>query len=254
VSVVLTEAANGIGRVTLNRPEQMNAITIGLGRELEAAFRELGARDDVNVVVVRGAGGNFSAGGDFREVERLRAEGPDALVPLFEHFARACTAIAEIPQPVVAVVEGVAMAGGFELMQAADIALVRDDAKLCDNHVNYGQVPGGGGSQRLPRLVGRQRALGQLLSGERLNGQTAVAWGLAWASYDAESFDEQAEAYVSKLAGRRRDALTKIKRLVYDGLALPLADGLALELETVVEHISGEAGGAGVSSFAEKKA
>src|SRR5690606_30959363 len=139
-----------------------------LGRELAAALFALGAREDVSVVLIRGAGGNFSAGGDIDEVRRLRPGGPAALAPLFENFARACAAVARIPQPVVAAVEGVATAGGFELMQAADIALVHADAVLCDNHVRFGLVPGGGGSQRLPRLVGRQRALGHLLGGERL--------------------------------------------------------------------------------------
>ncbi|MDX6234259.1 MAG: hypothetical protein QOH68_3356 [Nocardioidaceae bacterium] len=253
MTVVRHEVSDGIGRITLDRPGQMNAITIDLGRELEAALRDLGDRDDVNVVLVRGAGGNFSAGGDFHEVERLRAGGPDALTPLFAHFAAACRAVAEIPQPVIAAVEGVAMAGGFELMQAADIALVREDARLRDNHVVYGQVPGGGSSQRLPRLIGRQRAMGHLLSGDRLSASEAVQWGIAYRSFPPESFDESVEEFVRTMAARRRDALIGIKRLVHGGLATTLDAGLDLELQTVVAHISGEAGGAGVSSFASKE-
>jgi len=254
VSVVEYTAAEGVGRILLNRPAQLNAITVELGRELEAALRELGARPDVNVILVRGAGGNFSAGGDFHEVERLRADGPSALVPLFENFGRACAAIAEIAPPVVAAVEGVAMAGGFEFMLAADIALVRDDARIADNHVNYGQIPGGGSSQRLPRLIGRQRALGLLLSGERLSGRNAVEHGLAYRSFAPEEFDDQVESFVTRLAGHRRDALIGIKRLVHDGLATSLETGLALELERVVAHISGEAGKAGVDSFSSRGA
>jgi enoyl-CoA hydratase/carnithine racemase len=252
VTVVRHEVASGIGRITLDRPEQMNAITIDLGRELEAALRLLGGRDDVNVIVIRGAGGNFSAGGDFREVERLRAEGPEALVPLFTHFASACRAVGEIPQPVVAAVEGVAMAGGFELMQAADIVLVHADARLRDNHIVFGQVPGGGSSQRLPRLIGRQRALAHLLSGDRLSAREAVEWGLAYRQFPSELFDDGVEEFLSAMAGRRRDALVGIKRLVRDGLTGSLDAGLDQELETVVSHISGEAGGAGLTSFASK--
>jgi enoyl-CoA hydratase/carnithine racemase len=254
VSVVLLEVADGVGRILLNRPEQMNAVTVELGEQLEAALRDLGARADVNVVVVRGAGGNFSAGGDFHEVERLRAGGPDALVPLFVNFGRACAAVAEIAPPVVAAVEGVAMAGGFEFMLAADIALVRDDARIADNHVNFGQIPGGGSTQRLPRLLGRQRALGLLLGGERLSGRDAVALGLAHRSFAPEEFDDRVEAFVTTLAGRRRDALVGIKRLVHEGLATSLQAGLALELERVVAHIAGEAGGAGVDAFSSKGA
>jgi enoyl-CoA hydratase/carnithine racemase len=254
VSVVLHEVVGGVGRVVLNRPEQMNAITVELGQQFETSLRELAARPDVNVILVRGAGGNFSAGGDFHEVQRLREGGPSALVPLFVNFGRACAAVAEIDVPVVAAVEGVAMAGGFEFMLAADIALVRDDARIADNHVNYGQLPGGGSSQRLPRLLGRQRALGLLLGGERLSGRDAVALGLAHRSFPPEEFDDRVEAFVTTMAGRRRDALVGIKRLVHDGLATSLQAGLELELERVVAHISGEAGGAGVQSFSSKGA
>jgi enoyl-CoA hydratase/carnithine racemase len=253
VSTVVSSAGGGIGRITLNRPVQMNAITVDLGRELEVAIRDLARLDDVSVIAVRGAGGNFCAGGDFQEVERLRGDGPAALAPLFDNFRRACDAIADVAQPVVAVVEGVAMAGGFEFLQAADVVLVREDARLSDNHINFGQVPGGGGSQRLARLVGRQRALGHLLSGERLSGQDAVSLGLAHRAFAAESFDDDVEHFLSRMAGRRRDALTSIKSLVRDGLELELAAGLDLERKAVLEHISGEAGGEGVASFAGTK-
>jgi len=253
VTTVTCKVEAGVGWVVLDRPEQLNAITVDLGRELEAALRSLGARDDVHVIAVRGAGGNFSAGGDFGEVQRLRAEGPDGLVPLFANFGGACRAVGEIAPPVVAVVEGVAMAGGFEFMLAADVVLVRDDAKICDNHINYGQIPGGGSSQRLPRVLGRQRALALLLSGDRLSGKDAAALGLAHHSFPADEFESGVTNFLSKMAARRPDALAGIKRLVYDGLAGALEDGLDLELERVVAHISGEAGGAGVDSFTNKQ-
>ena len=103
------------------------------------------------MIVIRGAGGNFCAGGDVAEVERLRSAGRQQLQTLFDAFRGACDAIAAIDVPVVAAVEGVAMAGGFELMQAADIVLVSDDAKIADSHINFGMIPGGGSTQRLPR-------------------------------------------------------------------------------------------------------
>lgn len=254
MSEVLTEVADGVGRITLNRPEAMNAITVELGSQLHGAIRDFGARDDVVVVLIRGAGGNFSAGGDFGEVQRLRPGGPDALEPLFRNFADACRAAGEIRQPVVAAVEGVAMAGGFELMQAVDVALVRDDARLCDNHVNFGQVPGGGGSQRLAPLIGRQRALGHLLGGQRISGEQAAAWGLVFRSIPAAAFEDEVETFVTTMAGRRPDALATIKHLVRQGEALGVAAGLELELGAVLAHISGEAGGAGVDAFASKGA
>ena len=247
--VVTTRREAGVGWIVLNRPAVMNAITVELGEHLHRALSDLDADPGVRVIVVRGAGGNFSVGGDFSEVERLRAAGPDALRPLFDNFGAACAAIGSLSTPVVAAVEGYAMAGGFELMLASDIALVRADAKLADNHSNFGQVPGGGSSQRLPRLAGRQRALGLILSGDRITGEQAVQFGLAYRSFPAAEFDDGVAAFAALLAGKDPIAQARIKRLVVDGLGMALADGLALERRAVVEHITGAAGAAGVESF-----
>ncbi|NMO01441.1 enoyl-CoA hydratase/isomerase family protein [Gordonia sp. TBRC 11910] len=252
MSEVLSHVEAGCATITLNRPEQMNAITVELGRALHEAIDDCAARADVTVIDIRGAGGNFCAGGDFAEVERLRADGPNGLRPLFVNFAQACRAIARCPVPVVAVVEGVAMAGGFELMQAADITLVADDARIADNHIRFGQVPGGGSTQRLARLVGRQQALGLLLSGDRLSGVDAERLGLAYASWSPQEFDGKVEEFLQTLAGRRRDAVTGIKSLVYQGLSSDLDAGLDLELDAVVDHISGAAGAAGVTTFSQR--
>lgn len=250
---VRLDVAGGVAIITLDRPEAMNAVTTALAVALEEALRAAAERTDVAVVVLRGAGGNFCAGGDFEEVQRLRASGPEALRTLFQAFRAACAAIGEIPQPVVAVVEGVAMAGGFELMQASDIVLTRDDARISDNHVNFGMVPGGGGSQRLPRLIGHQRALALLLSGERLSGVEAADLGLAYRSFPSERFEAEVEKFVTRLAGRRTDAVRRIKRLVRGGLTSDLETGLDLELDTVVAHISGDAGESSVSAFSGRK-
>ncbi|GAB3385537.1 enoyl-CoA hydratase/isomerase family protein [Amycolatopsis echigonensis] len=250
---VVTATRDGdVGLVVLDRPEAMNAITVELGRQLGAAFAQLAG--EVRVILVRGAGGNFSVGGDFHEVKRLSADGPAALTPLFENFGQACAAIAGLPVPVVAAVEGYAMAGGFELMQACDVVLVRADAKIADNHANFGQVPGGGGSQRLPRLVGHQRALGHILSGERLSGAQAEAWGLAYRSFAPEDFEVGVAEFVASVAKKDRDVLVKIKRLVRDGLRMPLDEGLKWEMATVVEHIGGDAAAAaGIDGFTRKE-
>ncbi|HEX3899293.1 MAG TPA: enoyl-CoA hydratase/isomerase family protein [Mycobacteriales bacterium] len=238
-----------IGRIVLNRPEAMNAITVELGAQLHDALVELGADTSISVITIRGAGGNFSVGGDFHEVQRLRADGTAALAPLFDNFGRACEAIAGVAVPVVGLVEGYAMAGGFELALACDIALVREDAKLADNHTNFGQIPGGGSTQRLSRLVGRQRALGLILSGERLSGAQAAEWGLAYRSFAAADFETETVSLVERLAGKNRAAASLIKRLVYDGCEMPLASGLAAERAAVVEFINGDAGAAGIEAF-----
>lgn len=250
---VRLEVDGGVALVTLDRPDAMNAVTTALAIALEQALLAAAGNPDVRVVLLRGEGGNFCAGGDFDEVQRLRAEGPHSLRVLFEAFRAACAAIDAISVPVVAAIDGVAMAGGFELAQACDIVLVRHDARISDNHARFGMVPGGGGSQRLPRLVGRQRALGLLLTGDRISGVEAVEWGLAYRSFSSDSFDAEVTAFVAGLARSRPDALATMKRLVRDGAAVDLDAGLDLELDAVVAHIAGEAEGTSVSSFADRK-
>lgn len=250
---VLRDISDGVGWITLNRPQHMNAITVGLACELEAAIREAGATSAVNVVVIRGAGGNFCAGGDFGEVERLRAEGHEALRGLFTAFRRACDAIAAVEVPVLAAVEGVAMAGGFELMQAADIVLVSEAARIADSHINFGMVPGGGSTQRLPRLVGRQLALGLLLSGDRLTGVDATRLGLAYRSFAPAEFDSGVRQFATTLATRQPAAVATIKRLVYSGEQASQAAGLDDEIAAVVEHVSGEVGERGIAAFGARR-
>lgn len=248
---VLSWVGGEVGHVVLNRPKAMNAITIELGAQLERAFADLA--DEVTVIAVRGAGGNFCVGGDFTELARLREQGSQALEPLFANFGRACALIPRLPVPVVAVVEGNAMAGGFELMQSCDIVLVHEQAKIADMHSNFGQIPGGGGTQRLPRLVGRQRALAHILTGDRLTGAESVQWGLAYRCLPADGFDAAVAEFVGKLAQKSRDALASTKRLVYEGMRLPLSDGLALERRTVIEHILGDTAGAAIAEFTGRK-
>ena len=238
MSVVEYAIADGIGHITLNRPERMNAVTTELALHLEHALSELSNIPSVNVILIRGSGGNFCAGGDVAEVERLRSDGPERLRTLFDAFRRACDAIARTPVPVIAAVEGVAMAGGFELMQAADIVIVNNDAQIADNHINFAMIPGGGSTQRLPRLVGRQIALGLLLSGDRLSGQDALRLGLAYRSFAPHDFDDGVSHFVSQLAERDRAAVTTIKKLVGDARQRPLSQGLDDEISAVVVHIT----------------
>src|SRR5581483_9586360 len=135
------------------------------------------------------------------------AQGREPLRELFAGFHRACGVIAELPVPVISAVEGFAMAGGFELMQASDFCLVREDAKIADTHSNHAMVPGGGSTQRLPRLVGRQRALAHVISGDRMNGIQAVEWGLAYRAYGEDDFDDGIRTFARKIAAKSPQAL-----------------------------------------------
>jgi enoyl-CoA hydratase/carnithine racemase len=232
---VLCTQDGSVAYVLLNRPDVRNAMNIELLSLLGETL--VAGSETANVVVIRGAGGNFSAGGDRVEVAELRRQGPDGLRQLFALFRRTCEVIEQLPVPVIAAVEGHAVAGGFELMQACDIAVVSSSASIADHHANFGQLPAGGGTQRLPRLVGRQRALAHILTGDRLTAEEAVSWGLAYRSAPQDEFDSVVQEVAERLASKPREVLRRAKGLVRQGLALPLERGLDLELAAVLEHL-----------------
>ena len=248
---VLVRRDGRIGHLTLNRPEAMNAITVALAKALEDGVRELS--DVVDVVVVTGAGGNLCVGGDVGEVDRLRKQGRDALAELFVSFRGALAAITEAPVPVVVVVEGHAVAGGFELIQACDIALAADDARLADIHARFGEVPGGGGTQRLARIVGPARALGLILTGDRISGARAAEWGLVYRAVPRGELDTAREELLARLAGGSRAALAASKRLVRASAETSLEDGLDLELHAVLDHLLGPDGAAAIAAFTARE-
>lgn len=248
---VLVHTDGRVGRLTLNRPSAFNAINVALARGLEAGVRELAAGSDV--IVIRGAGGNLSVGGDVHEVDRLRKQGREELAELFRSFRSALAAIAEVPVPVVVVVEGNAAAGGFELIQACDIAVASTDARLADIHARFGQIPGGGSTQRLAAIVGQQRALGLILTGDRISGADAAAWGLVYRAVPPEQLEQSVGELTDRLLAGSASALAASKRLVRASAELSLSDGLDLELEAVLDHLVGSAGDAAIAAFTERK-
>ncbi|TNC25129.1 enoyl-CoA hydratase/isomerase family protein [Amycolatopsis alkalitolerans] len=239
-----------VGHVLLNRPQARNAVTVELARELAAAVEAL-ARE-VRVIVIRGAGADFCAGGDVGALATLHARGRAAMAELFTEFRRALTTITSAPVPVVAAVHGHAVAGGFELMQACDIAVVRTDARISDIHSRFGQVPGGGSTQRLPRIVGRQRAMGLILTGDEISGAQAVAWGLAYRAAEPGRFDEEVDSLVERLVANPPAAMAHSKFLVDRALEHPLDAGLPVETTRVLDHLEAE-GQAAFGAFTRRK-
>ena len=240
----------GVGTITLNRPEVRNALDGETVVELETAFTELGAT--ARAIVVEGAGDHFCAGADLRHVQRTR-EDPELMSAFIAAITGAFDAIERCPVPVVAAVQGFALAGGFELMQACDLVLVADTAVIGDQHANFGLIPGGGGSQRLPRLVGRQRALALLLTGDRLSPAEAVAWGLALRVVPAATLQSEAAALAGRLAALSRSGLSRMKRLVDGGASLPLDRAIALETEVFMEHMGDPDVSEGLAAFGERR-
>ena len=217
----------GVATITLNRPDVHNAMNDAMRRELTACFTALATDDSVRVVVVVGEGDRaFSAGADIREFLD---------VPTITEFREARRrvdfrlAMDRCPQPIIAAIRGYAFGGGLELALACDIRIAGDDAQLGLTEVNLAIIPGGGGTQRLPRLVGRGKALEMILTGARLKADEALAIGLVERVVPAESAKKAAQDLARTIAEKAPIAVRYAKEAVVKGLELPLADGLRLE-------------------------
>jgi enoyl-CoA hydratase/carnithine racemase len=235
-----------IGRILLNRPSVLNALNYTVVLEIESAVHEL--VNHVRVILIEGAGNHFCAGADLQyvaETQKMRE--------FIEQINRAFFSIERAPVPVIAAVQGYALAGGFELMQACDVVIVADNAIVGDQHSNFGLIPGGGGTQRLPRLIGRQRALALLLSGERLNAQEAVAWGLAYRSVPLAHLSERSLVFAQLLATKSQGGLKTLKYLVDHGSEKSLSEGIELEVDTFLEWVRGRDAQEGLFAFKQKR-
>ncbi|HBH01781.1 MAG: hypothetical protein A2W08_13370 [Candidatus Rokubacteria bacterium RBG_16_73_20] len=243
----------GIARVVLNRPAQLNAISPELLEDLDRACAVVERDPGVRVVTLTGAGRVFCAGADLKAVRALVGD-PERWNGFLRLWHRVFNRIEALPVPVVAGVHGLALAGGLELTLVADLVVLDAAARLGDQHANFGLVAGGGGSQRLPRLVGARRAKELMLLGGWLDAEQALAWGLvnrvAPAGGVAAAVEELARALAQKSAAASRT----VKTLVARGLGLALADGLELELRLAGEHMRSPDAAEGLRAFAERRA
>lgn len=242
---------DGVVTITLDRPDVLNAMNDVMRRELTECFTALAADDAARVVVVTGAGERaFSAGADIREFV-----GP--VTPTRYRDARRRLdfrqAMDRCPQPIIAAIRGFALGGGLELALACDIRVAGEDAQLGLTEINLAIIPGGGGTQRLPRLVGRGKALEMILTGARLSAAEALRIGLVERVVPAGETLAAATELARTLAAKAPVALRYAKEAVVQGLELSLADGLRLEndLSTLLRTTEDRVEGA--RAFLEKR-
>jgi len=248
---VVYEVVEHIATVTLNRPDVRNAMNTAMREELFRCFTALATDDEVRAVVVTGAGERaFSAGADIREFVE-----PQVPVQLREQRRRLDfrQVMEGCPQPIIAAIRGVALGGGLELALACDIRIAAEDARLGLTEINLAIIPGGGGTQRLPRLVGRGKALEMILTGARIGATEALRLGLVERVVPAGDVLTAAFELARDLAGKAPIALRYAKEAVVKGLQLPLADGLRLEndLSTLLRTTEDRVEGA--RAFLEKR-
>ncbi|WP_448615372.1 enoyl-CoA hydratase-related protein [Modestobacter sp. URMC 112] len=198
---VLLEVDEGVAVVTLNAPERRNALTPSMAADFIAVLDELDARPEVGAVVVRGVGRSFCAGGD---VQTLTEAGRDPAAPdaydgmsrIYDSFYR----LGQVSAPTIAAVRGSAVGAGMNMLLAADLRIVARDVRLLCGFLKRGMHPGGGHFVILSRLVGREAAAALALFGEELDGERAVALGLAWETVDDAAVEDRARELAVRVA------------------------------------------------------
>jgi enoyl-CoA hydratase/carnithine racemase len=243
--VLIDRHADGVATLTLNRPP-MNALSQALLRELRDAALALTDDAAVKAVVVRSAGKAFAAGADISEFGDA-----DAARRIGATFREAFDAVAAIPRPVIAAVNGFALGGGMELALACDLRIASERARLGQPEILLGIIPGAGGTQRLPRLVGPARAKELVWSGRQVGADEALATGLVDRLAPPDQLDDAARAWAAELAAGAVVAMGLAKRAIDDGLDGSLTRGLDIEAAAFVEVFGTDDAATGVASFLE---
>jgi enoyl-CoA hydratase/carnithine racemase len=249
MSTVRVEATGVVVRVTLDRPERRNALSLAVMRELLAALRRIGDDDTAAVVVIAGAGSAFSAGHDLSEMVDRDDE---FYAELFATCVELMTAVHEIPQPVIARVHGIATAAGCQLVAACDLAVAADDARFATPGVNIGlfcstpMVP-------LVRAIGRKRALEMLLTGDPIDAATAADWGLVNRVVPAEELDAAVDALAQRIVRSSRTVVGLGKRAFYAQDGLVEADAYGVTAPVMSANAALPDAREGITAFLEKR-
>lgn len=242
--VHLERRHDGLAVVTLDNPK-VNALSTALLRRLRDVAREL-SDDPPRAVLVTGGPKVFAAGADISEFG-----GPDEAAEVGSAFLEALEAVAAIPRVTIAAVGGYALGGGCELALACDLRLASRRARFGQPEILLGIIPGGGGTQRLARLIGPSRAKEMVLSGRQVSADEALSWGLVDRVVPDDEFESAAVEWASAFAAGPSAVAGLAKQAIDRGLDLDLADGLRLEQELFVESFRTDDSQIGVASFRE---
>ncbi len=247
---IILEKRGRVAVIKVNRPEKLNALDIRTRQEIVAAFEQLRADSEVRVVVVTGAGEKaFIAGADIGEFAGRTALQQREIM----RNSRAFDVMEDFPKPVIAMINGYALGGGCELALACDIRIASSKARLGQPEIKLGIIPGGGGTQRLPRLIGEGKAMELILTGDMISAEEALHLGLV----NHVVAPEELEAKTMELANRMSElspvALMAAKQAVKNAARLDLRSGLEAEIDLFSLTFSSADKEEGVRAFIEKR-
>lgn len=235
-----------VARITLNRPDKRNTITWEMRQRIEDVFAELARDRRARAVIVTGTGGTFSAGGDMRGF--LEHEPYE-----FAHLGENLAAAERCPLPVIAAVDGFCFGAGMELALSCDIRVCSDRAEFALPEILRGQMPGSGGSQRLPRLIGWSRAREMIMRGRRMRADEALACGLVCEVVPPELLAGAALAVAGELCQRSPLAMATLKSTLVRGMDASLSAAMEIERKAYAMLRSTHDYREGVDSFFERR-
>ena len=246
--LIVVEIEEKVATITLNRPKALNALCDGLVEEMNAALNELETDQSVSAVILTGGENVFAAGADLKEML------DNTLQKVVEgNFAGCCTRLADFEVPVIAAVSGYALGGGCELVEMCDIVIAADNAKFGHPEISVGTMPGAGGTQRLPRSIGKHKAMDLLLTARMMDAGEAESAGLVSRVVSRDALLETARSVAKTVASFSRPVLKLMKQSVLQSQAIPLSEGLAFERKLFQMTFGFDDRREGMKAFIEKR-
>jgi enoyl-CoA hydratase/carnithine racemase len=230
------ERRDRVGYLTFQRPARLNSLTPAVLGELERVLDQVEADAELRAVVISGTGSAFCVGMDSGFLRECFSDVPGVFVPFCERYQRLLRRIEAAPVVFLAAVDGLARAGGFELLIACDLVIATTRSRIADHHIAFGMIPGAGATPRAVRKLGQARATDLLLTGRWLQGSQIADYGVAAEVVEPELIGAAVEQVLARLRPLSRPCLARMKRLVNRCADIPLADGLSAELAEFVDY------------------
>ena len=251
---ILVEEKNAVGYLTLNRPKQLNSFNEAMHKEVASVLKAWSKDSSIRAVVLSAAGRGFCAGQDLGDrVVDPNADAPDLGLSIETYYNPLITLITTMPKPVICAVNGVAAGAGANIALACDLVLAAKSASFIQAFCRLGLVPDSGGTWFLPRVVGRARAMGLAMLGDKLSAEQALAWGMIWQVVEDDALRSEAITLAEHLASQPTYGLSLIKKAINVSADNSLEDQLLLERD--LQRLAGRSADykEGVQAFMQKR-